>query len=353
MTQNATVTTPPSIEMLTLSSLVSLKDSGIKVPEAAMRDLDVKHVEHLTLSNYEEWPPVVVFDHPSGYVMADGYHREDARKNQAALSHLQSSGEYDILDKKPGQIEQALARVKASENIMSTLLDNTLIKAEIRPFTGDREIIKAALLANTKHGKGLKSPVNQALEYYRITRDEEQAPNQSQVADMFYISRQALSKYIEKHNIFPKEAAKSLDTASDMASEEKESEPKEELSPEEKKRNRAVKTLIEAIEQNPETTRPLILKLFPVLVKGLSQSFAFNEDKEYTEALSGIVQGDSRFDIERLVLRLGEALNPELGSIQKKGKAKGKGKGKANQDGTLEPLPQEEIPSEGQEAQTT
>lgn len=304
------------IVRVSLADILSLGDIP-GVPGTAMRDIDEKNVAHLVNSNeYEQWPPVTLYDVPGrGLVMTDGYHRKEARYRLAALTYIEQTMNAAIRDEKERQQEQAIANLPA--DVQDRLRRESEIKAEIRPYENDREIFKAALVANTRHGKGLKSPVNQALDYYLLTRDETPAPSQSSVALLFGIARASLNEYVKRNEKAQEKAAKE---------EGKEAPTDEPVQSEDVKKGlRLVKGLAALIEKDAEDMIEPLLALMPVFVTGLCGAYAVTDETEIKAAFRQAIGSDRQAlsDVEQVQRWLLAAITPDpVPSRQEKNKAK-------------------------------
>jgi len=304
-------------------SLQDLRESGVQLPETAMREVDEKYVTHLANTNYTEWPPVTLYDVPDhGLIMTDGYHRCAARRQQAALDYIERMVNAGIREQKGKAQEEAIKGLP--QEALDAINSETDIKVEIRPFVDHYGLIKDALLANTKHGKGLKSPVNQALDYYLIAKEEEQAtgrpaPSQNQVAILFGITRASLNEYIGRHNKALEKAAK--DESKDAAPSD---EPDQ--SEDVKKALRMIKGLTALIEKDAEAMTEPLMSLLPVMITGLCSAFSVAEQADVKAAIRQAVNLSDRTllaDTEQVHLWLLAAIQPDpVPSRQEKGKAK-------------------------------
>jgi hypothetical protein len=69
------------------SDLISLKDAGIPGGALVVRDLDEVHVQRLVNSDVARWPAIKVTATTRGYLLIDGYHRQEAaiRKGESLI----------------------------------------------------------------------------------------------------------------------------------------------------------------------------------------------------------------------------------------------------------------------------
>jgi predicted transcriptional regulator len=196
--------TQPVIEQVPLSELTSLAETTFHFPEHAMRAVDFDHVYNLMESDPALWPNIKVVDTDDGAVVIDGYHRWKALENIIILNIIDPKwkGNGETPGLKKNEIEKKLYQPRSDtvELAIKHALDRETIAAEVGVYASEKDIAKAALTANLKHGKApdSKARVHIAYDYFLITRDENPQPSQAEIARMVGISRAALNEHIKK-----------------------------------------------------------------------------------------------------------------------------------------------------------
>jgi hypothetical protein len=195
--------------LVTLSDLISLKDTTFMLPEHAMRELDEAHVIALAAtdgtSEIPAWPPLEVVQTDGGLAIIDGYHREAALIRNLWIRLLQ------LDDSTPAKQTQAIKNaleITADKARFAEALSTTEIYVHIGHYTTEKDVAKAALTANLKHGLPPKSKalVYIALELFDITRGEVPETSQAEIARQVGISRATLNEYLQKRGKAQKKA---------------------------------------------------------------------------------------------------------------------------------------------------
>jgi predicted transcriptional regulator len=147
----------PKTAKLPVRDLISLKDAGIPGAELAVRDLDEVRVQRLVASDFARWPAIRVTATTMGYLLIDGYHRQEAaiRKNEP------------------------------------------LIVAVIQRYETVQDVIEAAFRANLTHGKPTSEQTRGDYAYWLHCTYKERI-SQEEIATRTGISQAAVSKAIAK-----------------------------------------------------------------------------------------------------------------------------------------------------------
>jgi hypothetical protein len=184
-----------------LTDLISLKATSFILPEHAMRPIDQEHVIALAAmdgtSEIPSWPPLEVVSTDQGLAIIDGYHREAALLRNIWIDLLK------LEELTPAK--QSKAILSAQEIAEETArFEQAKAKASVLVHIGDyaseKEVAKAALTANLKHGLPPKSKalVHIAMELFDVTRGESPEPGQAEIARIVGISRATLNEYLKK-----------------------------------------------------------------------------------------------------------------------------------------------------------
>lgn len=122
------------------SKLVSVESLDIPDADVGMRDINKKHVEHLTISyeNGDDIPPVEIVASNKGYILVNGYHRQEAlsRVLRNACTTVASNGT-EIFNKEEYEKE------------FKTLTIETEVRNDIQDL---ETLINEAFQANVKNG---------------------------------------------------------------------------------------------------------------------------------------------------------------------------------------------------------
>jgi ParB-like chromosome segregation protein Spo0J len=180
-----------------IGELIALDETGFPDAHLAMRDLVLKHLEVLIISDPREWPPVVVTkverddDGTVGYVLVDGYHRKSA----AVSKQL------------------------------------TEVRAICKSYETPAQVVEAAFEANMRHGlaASAKSRSNYAYWLSKVYPDM----TQEDIGRRAGITQPAVSVAIRRRKAAEKKAAKKASAPAEQ--------PRE-ATPEEKKRDRVRKS---------------------------------------------------------------------------------------------------------------
>lgn len=200
--ESRTVTVP-------LSDLISLKATSFILPEHAMRPLDQEHVISLAAtdgtSEAPSWPPLEVVSTDEGLAVIDGYHRWAATERNIWIDLLKleelTPAEASKAILSAQELPEEQARFKAATEAAT-------IEVHIGDYASEKDVAKAALTANLKHGLPPKSKalVFIALELYDVTRGEQPEPSQAEIARIVGISRATLNEYLKKREKLQAEA---------------------------------------------------------------------------------------------------------------------------------------------------
>lgn len=148
--------TQPDI-LIAISELIHIRESGIPNAEPAEREVNWDHVESLKARDAGELPPILVTRTSIGYIVIDGYHR----------------------------IAAALAKRRKK------------IRAEVRPFPNEDEMVEAAFCSNRDHGLPASKENRSAYAWWlHITYPEME---QIEIAKRARISQPTVSKVIKRH----------------------------------------------------------------------------------------------------------------------------------------------------------
>lgn len=278
-----------------VACLIHLKEAGFSLPEHATREIDSEHVFNLSETDSTLWPSIEVVETDKGIAVIDGNHRWQALVRQVALEVL------GLSEASKKEQDTALGRVTAAQrDQIDTLLDETLIPAHFGVYRTDRDVAKAALTANLKHGLPPKSKalVHIAVELYDITRGEDPEPSQAEIARMVGIARATLNEYLKKRE---KEAEKATQEAEvEEVASEKQQKEKSEAEKWLKKADKFIADLQGMYEEDTETYNAIIKKLFPVVIVATHDMNAEVDETTYGENLREMFQVAPDVDASQL-----------------------------------------------------
>ena len=300
-----------------ITELFHLADVFANLPEYATRELDHNHVLSLAETDHTQWPSIQVVETNGGLAIIDGYHRVEALKRQTTIKFLESI--HVLTDEMSShEIEKKIREpLNESDNrTLTDLLDNTLIRAEIADYKNEKEVFKAALTANLKHGLPPKSKalVHIAASLYDITREDTPQPSQSEIARIVGISRAALSEYLLKR----KKREEKEQKEAGKSSQEKEQEDKT-YEKALKSADRFIDSLETIYEESPHAYTQIIQKLFPIVVDGMATVHADNNDKTYLDSIVVLLTSSDDFTSTNVphVARLARALTGASKKLEK------------------------------------
>lgn len=194
-----------------IDDLIQLRESGIDRAELAQRELNTQYVDSLKESDENAWPPILITKTSIGYLVVDGYHR--------------------------------IAAIRAKKKIE--------IRAVIKTFKDEKELVEAAFQANLAHGlrAGLQSRSNYAWWLHLIYPDMEQI----EIARRAGIAQPTVSNTIKRMEAkMKKEEAKKKKPARAPVPEEQEDPHRAKIRSECQRLTQDALRLFEDISQLPE-----------------------------------------------------------------------------------------------------
>ncbi len=158
--------TEPKIIRIPLGVLIPLEHTDIPGGSLAMRPLDEHHIQSLIDSDSATWPPILTTKTSIGYILIDGYHRQEA----------------------------------------ATRKGETSLAAHVQSYATTQDIIEAAFRANLSHG--LKSSEETRGDYAFWLHVTYPHLTQIEIAKRACISQPAVSKAITKREAALREEAR-------------------------------------------------------------------------------------------------------------------------------------------------
>jgi DNA-binding MarR family transcriptional regulator len=137
--------------LVRIADLHALDEVGFPDADLAKRKLNREHVATLKLSDENTWPPILITSTDQGYVVIDGYHREEAAKGK-------------------GRDE---------------------IRATCRTYASEKDVIEACFEANMKHGLNL-APENRSNYAYWLHKTYPEM-TQKEIAQRAHIRQSTVS----------------------------------------------------------------------------------------------------------------------------------------------------------------
>lgn len=267
-----------------LSDLISLRDTSFKLTEHTLRELDQEHVVALAntcVSEQPQWPPIEVVSTDEGLAVIDGYHRWKAVERNIWIKLLK------LEELPPAKVTQAIlaaSELEEEKEHFNTVKAATMIQVHIGDYSSAKEVAKASLTANLKHGLPPKSQalVYIAMELYDVTRCEQPEPSQAEIARMVGISRATLNEYLKKREKLQVEATVDTQTQGDVEIHNEEDAKEKAL----KKAESLVRFLNKMYQEGEEEAANTAFRfLFESTVQSFMNEFYGHDQRELAEAI--------------------------------------------------------------------